>query len=287
MPRAFELGLIFSALPEMLMDAWYRQEPDQVREYMGTFARQTIPGVTPPPIKVAIEQAANRDLFWDTPIVPRGLEGKPAPEQFTEYTTRLARWFGERFKVSPARVDHAIRGIFGPVAGDVLDLTDVLGFGLGRGQTEREREASDWAIIGRAFKRGGELGGRTRSVEEFYDVLEEARIQSQSDRVEETEDQRQLRLQMENVAEALTAIGYVHAHTPRLEDRQALAEERIELVREALADWRADTVNRERYTQLRNDLRARRTELEEALGIERQPAKSRRKKKRVPAPIGP
>ena len=57
----------------------------------------TAPNVVPAVAKELLDQKQNRDSFWDRPIVSRRLEKKPPEEQFTEYTSRTAKFLGEMF----------------------------------------------------------------------------------------------------------------------------------------------------------------------------------------------
>ena len=138
LPRAFQVDAVFTALPEAIVDSWYRRDPEAVREWFATFRELSSPNLLPPLVEETLEQLANRDFFFDRPIVPMGEERRPAEEQFNEYTSRVAIILGDMFDVSPRRIDHAIEGLFGPVGGDVLGV-----LGLGPPDQERERELAE------------------------------------------------------------------------------------------------------------------------------------------------
>lgn len=235
-PRAFEIDLLFAALPETLMDAWYRREPEQVAEWAHTFWETAIPDVTPVLLREAYDQVDNKDHFFNTPIVPGRLERKPAHEQYDEFTSRFSinttKIMKDVFDMewSPKRLDHAVRGILGGAATDIVSL-----LGLGPTGVERESEPADLPIVGRVFPRGGQIGQRPRSIQQIYDTLASARLAAESDETQETEDQRQHRLMLEDAASAVSDLLYVRSHTAANADRQALTNRALELARTANA----------------------------------------------------
>ena len=228
-PRGFEVGLVFSAFPEMLLDAWHSKDPKSVIAFMKVAFQTMMPPLTPPGLEEIYEQGANRDTFFDTPIVPRGQQNLPAEEQFNEFTSRAAITMGQIFKVSPRRIDHGIRGMFGPVGSDLVELV-----GLGAAGIERENELADTPIFGRLFVRGGTT--RSRSIDELYDALEAARKTQYSNVREENAIQRQKRLLLEDASRAVTALSYVRRFTPGVLDRRTLSTEANALARAALQE---------------------------------------------------
>jgi hypothetical protein len=257
LPRAFEVGLIFSALPEMLLDAWYRDEPAQARAYVETFFDVVAPDVLPVPFRVAAEQLAYREFFYDRPIETMAEQRKPPEERFNEYTSRAAIVLGDLFDQSPQRIDHALRGMLGPVGGDLLSV-----LGLGPADLERERELADLPVIGRVFQRGGAVGIRDRSIDELYEALELAQRQQASDRNLETVDEQQLRLQLNDAAQAISALLYVRRATPSVAARGALSREASAIARDALAAHRAGELKRPQFAAARKLAEGRKTTLD-------------------------
>jgi hypothetical protein len=229
LPRAFEIGMLFAALPEMALDTWYRKDPEAAKAWAETFIDVLTPGFLPVLMEEAIAQAKNEDLFWKTPIVPQGELRRPAEEQFNEYTSKVSIKLGDWFNVSPRRIDHAIRGIGGTVP---LDLLQVLG--LGTKEMKREPTISDLPIIGRAFRREGKMGTRSRSVDKVYDLHQEAVIKGNSKKNPETEEDRQRRLMLDDATDALSALSYVRRFTPETVKRQQIQALRVEIAREAI-----------------------------------------------------
>jgi len=238
-PRAFEVGAFFAALPEALADAWYRMDPSSATEWFSHMFEVVSPPMLPVPIAEGLEQTANKDFYSGFPIVPMGEQFKPPEEQYGEYTSRAAIMLGNLFKVSPRRIDHAIRGVFGGLGSDITDL-----LGLGPAELEREKEPADLPVVGRLFSRGGASPYRSKSVDRLYDTLSEYTVRQQSDRVEETKEQRQMRLQLDDARRAVSALSWVRAHTPSTEDRKKISAEIVRIAREAIEAERAGTVTR-------------------------------------------
>ena len=228
-PRAFEVGMIFSALPEAMLDAWYHNDPEAAEEWARTTFDVANPGFMPVLMEEALEQAANWDFFWKRAIVSEGEKRKPAEEQFNEYTSKVSILLGDMFNVSPKRLDHAIYGIGGPVSMDLISL-----LGLGPKGIDRQSEAADTVLIGRVFQRGGKLGPRQRSIEKLYEELEKAERRSYSTKLEETEEQRQRRLLLTDAARAISALGYVKMYVRTTEDREKIQRQRLQIARDAL-----------------------------------------------------
>ena len=251
-PRAFEVGGIFAALPEFLADAAYRQDPELMTDWARSFIEAgrvpaidvvkidgiPVPVFENPLFVTAAEQLANREFYFDRPIVPRGQEDVPAAEQFNTYTSRVATTLGDIFEASPRRIDHAIKGLFGPVG---RDLIDVLGLGGGK---KREGELGNLPVVGRLFQRGGALGTRPKVITEMYDSLEEAQRKQRSRRQEETQLERHLRLQLLDAQKAVSSLLYVRQYARTTEERRRLTKEAVEIAKAAVTAHKAGTIQR-------------------------------------------
>ena len=70
-------------------------------------------GLLPPVAKVPLEQTANFDFFRGRQIVPEGMEDLPPQVQVGPHTTKAAQELGERFGLSPLRIDSIVQGLTG------------------------------------------------------------------------------------------------------------------------------------------------------------------------------
>lgn len=231
-PRAFEVGMVFSALPETLADAWYHQDPAAAGAWLQTFVKVSAPPLVPVLVDVAAEQIGNEQFYWDRPIVPMRQQGLPLEEQYNEYTSVVARVLGDMFGASPMRIDHAIQGIFGGVSRDIIEAVGLGGEGPGRGGA-REAEAGDIPIVGRAFYRGG-VEGPDESVNQLYEALDRAQRRQRSRRQPETAQERDKRLLMQDAAQSLVALGQVRRAVGDVENRRQLMKLERDIARSAL-----------------------------------------------------
>lgn len=168
-PRPPEWQNLFSVIPEALLDAAHRDNPEAVNAAFGHLFATANPFDLPVVGKIGWEQARNHMDFFDRPIVPRAQVDLRPGEQSGPYTSWLATTLGRAFpdKVSPRRVDHVIRGVGGGAASDtVAGLEQMLG--LRPGSTRQE--PSELPVVGKALRRGGEFSAVSRQISELYDL---------------------------------------------------------------------------------------------------------------------
>lgn len=250
-PRAFFEMSMFASLPEAMFDAAHEKQPEAIGAFMGNFVESNlyphfnvigVPVPAPVPFTELAEQFANLDDYSQTPIVPRGDQEKPLEEQYNEHTTTAAVTIGRIFGWSPRRIDHAIRGGGGGLPMDLIGLA-----GLGSPGAGVEREPTDVPGIGVLFQRGGRQGIKSVSIDQMYDLLESSTKKSRSDLEHETREQRGIRLQLQDAAKAVSALSWIRAHTPKLEDRQDLQRTATRIAQEAVSMTHAGTINRGRF----------------------------------------
>lgn len=176
-PRPIEWGNVFMVLPEALADSWYLHDPETATAAIEHVVKSMNPVGLPVPISAALEQASNRDFFWDRPIVPRAQVDLPPGDQRTEYTSWLARALGDAVPdvISPRRVDAAIRQFGGGAASDLVEA-----IGLQGELHDRGWEPSDVPIVGTLFRRGGAFTAANRHIQSFYDTYAEYAARSKS-----------------------------------------------------------------------------------------------------------
>jgi hypothetical protein len=100
-PKDFGLGMVFSTMPEMILDKFVGENPDAAKGLMENLITAFGTNVVPTAVSPIVEQFANRSLFTGNPIVPSNTE-KLLPEyQYTEYTTEAAKALGQLFGAFP------------------------------------------------------------------------------------------------------------------------------------------------------------------------------------------
>ena len=243
-PRAFEVGLVFAAFPEALLDQWYHDDPEAVKawflfslDYMNPFNATVLIGEG----IAQLRGAGGYDGFFDTPIDSLGdvlSKKKEARDRYGPYTTGLAIWLGDKLNWSPKRIDHLIRNTLGPVGSDIAALTT----GRGPGFIESDEKANH-AIYGRLFTRGGDIAPNPRSVTKLYNLFEE--YDKTPD--DETDEHKVARLLLRDAARLTTMLAQVYAlsesSTPEgRKHRRAIRLERIRVAKDAMAAVESDDV---------------------------------------------
>lgn len=252
-PRPFEPGTIFASMPEAILDAAYRKDPEGVRAGFAQLLENANPFPVQPTLDVekgglafkfnpsglpvlaaeAAEQGLNRDFYFDQPIVPRAQADRPAQEQRGPFTSGAAEWLGRKLGWSPRRIDHAIAGLFGGVGSDTTALADKVS-GRTRG-AEREGTLSDIPVAGTLFTRGGREGIGSRAVNRLYDTLAEARQRQNSKEEPETPIERERRRVLEDGAAAVDLLREAQRAEKGSAKRQEIQREIRAAARGALA----------------------------------------------------
>lgn len=201
LPKSQDYGGVFASIPELLFDGWYHSDRQEMLAAFGSTLDNMIPNPTPQTLRPIAEQLANKEFYFDKPIVPQGDQQKSPGEQFTPYTSKLAKILGQAAPeyISPERVDHAVRSVFGGLGPDVLS-----GVGLGRDTSQREPEPSDTFVLGRLFRRGGKEGTTSKTMESFYDTYSKAQERKFSTVNPESEPERFARLRLEDTNAGLS-----------------------------------------------------------------------------------
>ncbi len=165
LPIPFEVGLLFKALPEALVDVMRGDFNDEEFKAIRQAFTAQIPGASsyglPQIIKPAIEVVTNHNFFTDREIESVADRGKDSAERFGSGTTELAKEMSKiinatGIELSPKQIDHLIGGYLGSVPIMVARLTNNV-FASTESATRPTERASDSPIFGSLFQR--EFGG--------------------------------------------------------------------------------------------------------------------------------
>lgn len=205
-PKPFESGMLWGTIPERLFELTETRDGKEFADAMGWMFLQTFNmDMTPQVFQPEIDLQRNKN-FTGAPIIPFYLENVEPSQQFTWYTSETAREAGERFSISPIKLEHRIRGYLGTLGTYALGASDAmlramsdpdeLAFGEDptRGETWKENIVVRGLIdplVGEGPPR------RTKYVTDLYDMIREAQ------RVANTTD-LMLRRQNEEVEAYLT-----------------------------------------------------------------------------------
>jgi hypothetical protein len=156
-PRPFELGLIFGALPERMLRWIDSKDPHAFDGFARDMKDSMLPGVLPTALVPLIQIWANRS-FSGSPIIPRREQDQPKELQFGAETSSAAIELGRRMKQSPRIIDYIIRGYTGGLgkygmeaAGTALEATGLSNKAPGVAKTALEKTPGIKGLIANEF----------------------------------------------------------------------------------------------------------------------------------------
>lgn len=203
-PKPFESGMLFATIPERMFELAEtkngKEFSDALRwQAMETFGFNIVPQAFEP-----LRQLEKNKAWTGAPIVPGSVEGAYPGEQWTAYTSLSMRAAGRAWPktISPAKMDHLIKGYFGTMgtyglaAGDAMFRATAGDLGEGPAPDPGESWRDNILVrnaVGRFVPREGPPR-RTKFTTDFYDMVREvemaartlaSRQKRESDRVEE------------------------------------------------------------------------------------------------------
>lgn len=129
LPRAFEVGELFGALPTLALDSIRKNDGNDIAQGVIEFGKKTFfLEVIPQFAKPLEEIYANRNAYTGQDIETLADKRKPKEERYDEYTSSIAKYAGQvsaAVGLSPKQVDALIRGYTGSMG--MLFLTTVDG----------------------------------------------------------------------------------------------------------------------------------------------------------------
>ena len=113
-PKPFEYGALFGSFMEALFEYINGEVGGEVmKRVWSTVEDVFLLRGSPPALALPAELWANKSKFTERDIVPNFLQGIDPQYQYGAYTTAPARAAGELTGMSPMKIDHVVRGVFG------------------------------------------------------------------------------------------------------------------------------------------------------------------------------
>jgi hypothetical protein len=169
-PKPFEWGHIFSSIPEAALQSAVDQDADALKESASTFLEDVTPTMIPGLAEAPAEIAADRDFYFDTPLVGKRLQSLEAQDQYRPYTTATAKAIGRTLNVAPIYVEHLASGWTGGLATQAVGAIETMAGVTGKKSGRRiTGGASTLPVVGRLFL--SKL--HTRQFDDFYSRLEQ------------------------------------------------------------------------------------------------------------------
>jgi hypothetical protein len=165
-PIPFELGYIFKALPEAIVNTMASEEGGQeAAKALKQIVINTIPGGSSMPqiggvpvpvplpagVKPAIELAMGRSFFTGRDIESTQEQAREPEERFRDNTSEAAKAIGQTFGISPIQLEYAIRGYTGGMGMALLQSLNFL-MPEGEGAQAASRRMADLPLVGTLFQ---------------------------------------------------------------------------------------------------------------------------------------
>lgn len=119
-PKPFELGILFGTVPERVMQYMYDKEKGRngpgFKGLGGSIMDNLLPSAIPTGMLPALEWISNYSFFMGRNIVPLSQSKLPDRQQYSPYTSYLARKVGNAFNLSPRKIDNTIQNVGGNLA---------------------------------------------------------------------------------------------------------------------------------------------------------------------------
>ena len=269
-PRGFELGTLFGAIPVFMYDAIRKDGGNDLGKLFGLTLQSTF-GINPPAaLAPVLEVVTNYDFFRGRELESAGMESRPKSERFNAETSEAAKVVadavnsslgnlprGMRVEMSPIQAQHLIKGYLGGVGVWSMQVVDTV---LGASGAVPQKPdgffgdpVSPAALAATALQVNRFVRGKedmvSRSVGEFYDIkrevtqwttaLNDAQIQRNIERVKEIQEERQSTLAMRSVVnKAGPAISELSRmidalrKSPELGDAEERRRRILELIRQ-------------------------------------------------------
>lgn len=182
-PKAFEIGAIFSTIPEMAAEVLVNKDASElgaatVQTLLNTFSFNPLPAALLP----AVEAAANYSFFTGNPVVGQRFEGMLPRERSDSYTPAIAQalgqtWLADWTGASPIMIDHLLSGYGGAPYAALAAASDIVAGDLGLLPNKPQGAFGDMPVLSKVAQntfgsmvKFADADGSNRYVGEFYDL---------------------------------------------------------------------------------------------------------------------
>ena len=166
---------------------------------MDNMPADSVTGLVPNMVAPVVENAINKDLYYNSDIVKSYDLELPDSEQYYDYNSQLAIWLGQIFNYSPAKIDNLISGYFAGLGTSVTNVIDWIAGKTGIATEQPEMGAEDNAVGKRFFVN---VNSNSQSVDEIYDLKTDLTKKKNGGTITEEEQQ-----QLDTITEAISEIS--------------------------------------------------------------------------------
>lgn len=176
-PKPFEVGALGSVVErgtELMVAGEDYQAQDFARSVTSIISDQLQMNPVPQAVRPLMEVAFNRDTFRGRPIDGMGQERLPAEDRYTARTSAAAVMAGRATNVSPQRIEHLVKGYFGWLGVQALNVADIATrpmTNLPSNPTRDMTSVSNWPVAGEFLRDASSVS--SKYVERFYTMQQQ------------------------------------------------------------------------------------------------------------------
>lgn len=191
---------------------------------MDNMPADSVTGLVPNAITPVVENAINKDFYYNTDIVKSWDLDLPDEQQYYDYTSQLAIWLGQVFNYSPAKIDNLISGYLGGLGTQLTNTIDWISGKMGLSVEEPAMGAEDNAI-GKRFVVN--VNENSASVDEIYSREEELTKKLNGGTITEEEN-----TELENIKAGISKLSALNKQIKAIkQDLTMSGEEKAEAIR--------------------------------------------------------
>jgi hypothetical protein len=184
LPKPFEVGALFSSVPEVMFEMSLSEEPDRGRVAASAIAwiiqEQLMLSPDVQALNPVFELMINENRFTESPIVTNWEAQKDPKDQYSYRTNKTVKemaqsmpeWAPEWAR-SPKQLEHLLKGYFGSAMDYSLAISDMLYYKAHEDVAQPPTMRWDETPFMKSFRREPE-GKYDRYLESMYDVMAEA-----------------------------------------------------------------------------------------------------------------
>ena len=203
---------------------------------MDNMPADSVTGLVPNMVAPVVENAINKDLYYNSDIVKSYDLELPDSEQYYDYNSQLAIWLGQIFNYSPAKIDNLISGYFAGLGTQVTNIIDWVAGKMGITPEEPDMGAEENAV-GKRFIVN--VNSNSASVDEVYDLKTELTKKKNGDTITAEEEQ-----QLEDVINATSEMAKLNKQIKEIKkDLTMSGEEKAEQIK-LLQQQKTDTARK-------------------------------------------
>ena len=217
------------------------KEGERLKEWlfnaiMDNSVADDITGMVPSAITPVLENAINKDLYYNSDIVKSYDLELPDSEQYYDYNSQLAIWLGGIFNYSPAKIDNFISGYFAGLGTQVTNIIDWI-VGKAGATPEEPNMGLEANSVGKRFFVN--VNSNSQSVDDVYTLKTELKKKENGDTI--TADETQ---QLNALEEATTNMAKLNKQIKEIKKSMTLsADEKAEQIR-VLQEQKTDTARK-------------------------------------------